>query len=193
MVCLPSSLSTRRLTLRRYTPADAGWYAGMAARNKAHLARHERGNTVMRIFSEADATDAIQGFAELAEAGRGAFLGAFDSMTGAFACQIYVGVGDAALPGYLVGYFCDVDHLRQGFVTEAARAVVADLFTACGAERVGLWCDDTNEPSQAIAARLSMLREAHIRKDKRHDDGTVTGSFGYGLLRDEFLANGSAT
>lgn len=185
---LPSSLRTKRLTLRRYARDDAAWYAAMALRNRSHLARHERDNAAMTIDTEADAVVAIRGFDEEAQAGRAAFLGAFRSDDGVFVGQVYVGVSNADLPGYLIGYFCDEAHLRQGYIREAAVATVSALFGECGALRVGLWCDDTNVASRRIAERLGMRQEGHVRADKRHPDGSITGSLCYGLLREEFLA-----
>lgn len=187
MSTFPSSLSTIRLDLRRYTSGDAAWYAAMALRNRAHLARHESGNAAMKIATEADALAAIKAFGEAADAGNAAFLGAFRRQDGAFVGQVYIGVSNADLPGYLVGYFCDEAYLRQGYTLEATAAAVTALFNDCNAQRVGLWCDDTNRASQRIAKRLGMRQEGHLRADKRHADGSVTGSLCYGLLRDEFL------
>lgn len=192
MPALPSSATTKRLILRRYTPDDAAWYATMALRNRAHLARFESGNAAMKIASEADALASIKAFHEAADTGTAAFLGAFRRSDRTFVGQVYVGVGDAGLPGYLVGYFCDEAHLRQGYTVEAVSATVAALFRECGALRVGLWCDDTNVASQRIAERLGMLREGHVRADKRHPDGSITGSLCYGLLREEFQAQETA-
>ena len=188
MPVLPSSLCTRRLTLRRYVQDDAVWYATMALRNRAHLSRHERDNAAMTIATEAEAETAIRGFNEQAQVGKAAFLGVFRREDGGFVGQIYIGVTNADLPGYLIGYFCDEAHLRQGYVLEAATAVVSALFGECGALRVGLWCDDTNIASRRFAERLGMRQEGHVRADKRHPDGSITGSLCYGLLRDEFLA-----
>lgn len=188
MPTLPSSLSTTRLNLRRYTPADAAWYATMALRNRSHLARHEGDNAAMRINNAADAIAVIQEFGKESDAGNAAFLGAFRREDGIFVGQVYIGVSNANLPGYLVGYFCDEAHLRQGYTLEATTTAVAALFRECGAQRVGLWCDDSNIASQRIAERLGMRREGHVRADKRHADGSVTGSLCYGLLREEFLA-----
>lgn len=188
MPALPSSLCTKRLTLRRYTQDDAAWYARMSLRNRAHLTRHERDNAAMTIATEADAVAAIRGFEEEAQAGKAAFLGAFRRDDGSFVAQIYIGVTNADLPGYLIGYFCDEARVRQGYVLEAATAAVGALFGECGALRVGLWCDDTNVASRRIAERLGMRQEGHVRADKRHPDGSITGSLCYGLLRDEFLA-----
>ena len=188
MPALPFSLATERLVLRRYRPDDAAWYAAMALRNRVHLSRYESGNAAMKISSEADALAAIKDFEDVASAGRAAFLGAFRRTDAAFVGQVYIGVADAELPGYLVGYFCDAAHLRQGYTREATAAAVASLFCDCGALRVGLWCDDTNEASRRIAERLGMRREGHLRADKRNADGSISGSLCYGLLRDEFLA-----
>ncbi|MCM5552112.1 GNAT family N-acetyltransferase [Pleomorphomonas sp. NRK KF1] len=188
MPALPVSLTTERLILRRYTTDDAGWYAAMAKRNREHLSRHERDNAAMKIATEADAAAAIRDFDEEAQAGRAAFLGVFRRHDGVFVGQIYVGVSNADLPGYLVGYFCDEAHVRQGYIREAATATVVSLFGECGAQRVGIWCDDTNIASRRIAERLGMRQEGHVRADKRHPDGSVTGSVCYGLLRQEFLA-----
>lgn len=183
---LPAALKTARLDLRRYRLADAHWYAEMAVRNRPHLARYEHGNVTMGIESEADARKVIAEFADMAAAQKACFLGAFLSGTDRFVAQIYVGVGDAALPGYVIGYFCDNAHLRNGYTAEAAAAVVADLFDTCGAERVGLGCDDTNTASQHIAEGLGMRLEGHLRADKRNADGSVSGSLLYGVLRDEY-------
>ena len=184
---LPTELTTARLDLRRYQPADAHWYADMAARNRRHLARYESGNAAMSIDTEADARKVIAEFANMAAAQKACFLGAFLSGTDRFVAQIYVGVGDADLPGYVIGYFCDRAHLQKGYTSEAAAAVVADLFETCGAERVGLGCDDTNIASQRIAEGLGMRLEGHLRADKRNADGSVSGSLLYGLLRGEYL------
>ena len=188
MPALPSSFSTQRLDLRPYTLDDAAWYVAMATRNRTHLARHESDNAAMKIFTKADAIATIRGFNEEADTGESAFLGAFSRSNGGFVGQIYIGVSNADLPGYLIGYFCDEAHLRHGYTIEFAATTLAKLFVDCEAQRVGLWCDDTNLASQRIAERLGMRKEGHVRADKRHADGSVTGSFCYGLLRDEFLA-----
>lgn len=185
---LPTALTTQRLTLRRYHKDDAGWYCDMARRNKDHLSRYERGNAVMRINTPADARDVIETFARDAEAGLSCFLGAFRTDSDAFVGQIYIGVGNADLPAFIIGYFCEASHLRQGYIGEAAAASVKALFETCDAMRVGLGCDDTNIASRRIAERLGMRREGHIRANKRNPDGTITGSLLYGLLRDEYRA-----
>jgi len=185
---LPDQLSTSRLDLRRYQVRDAAWYAAMSVRNHRHLARYESGNACMGIRTEEDAEKIIGGFETDTADGEAAFLGVFRREDGEFVCQIYVGVANADLPSYLIGFFCDEAHVGKGYVTEAAAETIKALFNDCGALRVGLWCDDTNMGSQRVAEKLHMRREGHIRADKRNADGSVTGSLAFGLLRDEFLA-----
>ena len=92
----------------------------------------------------------------------------------------------------MIGYFCDEKHLRQGYVKEAVKAVTGTLFQDFNAGRVGIACDDTNIASQHIAEGLGMTQEGHLRADKRNADGTVTGSFFYGLLREDYFSNAEA-
>lgn len=183
---LPTRLLSERLLLRRYDASDAGWYAEMADANRAHLARFESGNALMRIFNEADAREAIAGFEADAEAERSCYLGAFERQGGAFVAQVFVGVANAALPAYVIGYFCAATHLRQGYASEAARTTLDALFATCGALRVGLGCDDTNVASRRVAEKLGMMCEGHLRADKRNADGSVTGSLVFGLLHNEW-------
>jgi aminoglycoside 6'-N-acetyltransferase len=188
MPLLPTAIATNRLRLRRYRQGDAAWYAEMAVRNRAHLARYESGNAAMRISDEGDAQGVLDDFDRLAFEGKAVFLGVFRAGDAVFVGQIYVGVSNAGLPGYLIGFFADEAHVRRGYIGEAAAATVSALFGECGAERIGLWCDDTNMASQRIAERIGMCREGHVRSDKRHGDGSVTGSLCYGILRAEFAA-----
>lgn len=187
MPLLPDQLNTDRLLLRRYSVIDAGWYAEMSVRNHAHLSRYESGNSCMGIRTEEDAEKVIGGFEADAADGEAAFLGAFRHQDGAFVCQIYIGVANADLPSYHIGFFCDERHIGRGYVTEAATAAVKALFNDSGAARIGLWCDDTNAGSQRVAEKLGMKLEGHIRADKRNADGSVTGSLAYGLLREDYL------
>lgn len=176
-------LETDRLVLRKYRPEDAVWYCEVACRNHRHLARHESGNPAFGIGSVADAAAVLAAMLGDWEARKAFFLGAFLKESGIFVAQIYVGVANAPLPGFTLGFFADRRHEGNGYVTEAARAVLRHLFTRLRAHRVTLWCDDTNRRSRRVAERCGFVREGHLRQDKRHRDGSITGSFCYGLLR----------
>lgn len=183
---LPERLDTDRLFLRPYRAEDADWYYTMALRNHAHLARHESANSIFEIHCEADAEKVLRDFGKH-WLERTAFpLGIFLRDTEEFAGQIYLGVTNDALPALNLGFFADCAHTNQGYITEAARRALTFAFDDLGAHRVGLWCDDTNNPSRRVAERCGFRLEGHMREDKRHPDDVITGSLCFGLLRGEY-------
>ena len=182
---IPSSFETARLLVRRYQPDDASWYAPMSVQNREHLERYESGNAAMAIETETDAAAVIQDFIASWNARSAFFLGAFRKATGVFVAQIYIGVANWDLPELELGYFADATHTGQGFVTEAAQGALRFCFRELGAHRVRLECDDTNVPSYRVAERCGMIREGHLRENHRHADGSLTGTFLYGILRHE--------
>jgi RimJ/RimL family protein N-acetyltransferase len=179
-------LITERLILRPYVVDDAAQYYQVALRNRVHLARFEAENSLMQINSTADAEKVIRGFAEMWQSGRAYFLGAFLPETGEFAAQIYIGASNLSLPEYELGFIADCEHERRGYVTEAARAALAFIFTHLHAHRVRLECDDTNLRSSLVAERLGMPLEGHLHQNHPHPDGSITGTFLYGLLKSEW-------
>ncbi len=56
------------------------------------------------------------------------------------------------------------------------------------AHRVRLERDDSNVRSYRVAERCGMVKEGHIRENKKNPDGTLSGTLHYGLLRSEFAA-----
>ena len=185
---LPERLDTARLFLRPYRAEDALWYFAMAQRNRDHLARHESGNSVFSIHCEADAARVLRDFAAQWQERRAFVLGVFLRDTEEFVGQIYLGVTNDALPALNLGFFADCAHVNQGYLTEAAQRAVAFAFDDLGAHRVGIWCDDTNEPSRRVAERCGFLLEGHVREDKRLSDDSITGSLCFGLLQSEHRA-----
>ena len=194
---LPRRIETGRLILRRYSLDDVVWFDTMARRNRQHLARYESGNFVVGIDSAEIAAVIIKELIECWEEGSTFFLGAFlkstgtreparaDSPDAAFVGQIYIGPVNWDLPEIEVGYFVDVNHEGHGYITEALRATIEWIFAHLGAHRIRLECDDTNRRSAAVAERCGFTREAHLRENKRNPDGSITGTYIYGLLRHE--------
>jgi aminoglycoside 6'-N-acetyltransferase len=90
------------------------------------------------------------------------------------------------MPEFEVGYFADIDHEGKGYISEAVRATLGILFNELHALRVCLDCDDTNVRSQHVAEHCGFVKEGHIRQNKRREGGILTGTFIYGLLREEF-------
>jgi RimJ/RimL family protein N-acetyltransferase len=186
---IPTRIETERLSLRCYQAGDGPWYCAMSQKNKPHLARYEAGNAVMSINNEEGAEIIVRDFAVAWAARSAFFMGAFHQATQEFVAQIYIGVVNWVLPEFELGYFVDVDHEGQGYVTEAAEAALGFIFTQLGAARVRLECDDRNSRSYRVAERCGMIKEGHIRANKRNANGSLNGTLLYGLLRNEFFAH----
>lgn len=187
---ITTRIETTRLYLRSYQPTDADWYAAMCQKNQPHLTLYESGNAAFSIHNAADAEKTIREFAASWAEGRAFFLGAFRQDTDEFVAQIYIGLSDASLPEYELGYFADVNHQGQGYVSEAACAALGFIFNRLGAYRVRLECNDANERSCRVAERCGMMKEGHIRQNNKRPNGEINGTMLYGLLRSEFSANG---
>ncbi len=187
---VPTGFETERLFLRGYQAGDGGWYYAMSQRNKPHLARYESGNSVMRIETEEHAEIAVRDFAVAWAARNAFFLGVFRKDTSEFVAQIYIGAVDWNLPEFEIGYFADVEHEGQGYVTEAVRGALHFVFEHLHAHRVRLECDDTNVRSYRVAERCGLIKEGHIRENKPNPDGSFSGTLYYGMLRSEFVADG---
>ena len=123
------------------------------------------------------------------------FPGSFEKDSAEFAAQIYIGATNWDIPEFEVGYIADKDHEGKGYVTEALKGCLVFLFKNLKAERVWLECDDTNLRSCRVAERSGFTREAHLRQNKLHPDGRISGTVVYGLLREEYykLDGASAT
>ncbi len=188
---LPSRVETERLMLRAYERGDGPWYYAMSRRNREHLSTYESGNAAMFINSVDDAEVTVRQFALDWAARIAFFLGAFDRKTGEFVAQIYIGIMNWDVGSFVVGYFCDVDHQGQGYVTEAVRGALRLIFGPLHGTRASIYCDDTNGRSARVAERCGFAREGHIRANHQRRDAPVSGDYVYGLLREEYLAQGA--
>jgi aminoglycoside 6'-N-acetyltransferase len=185
---VPTRIQAERVYLRSYRAGDGPWFYAMSQKNRAHLARYEVGNVVMSVESEQDAEDLVRELAADYKAGNCFFMGAFDRETDEFVAQVYVGPVNWDVPEFAIGYFVDGDHEGQGYVTEAVRAALGVIFEHLVAHRVRLECDDTNLRSQRVAERCGFVKEGHFRENKVTADGERSGTFCYGLLKEEFEA-----
>lgn len=185
---IPNRIEAERIYLRSYEAGDGQWYYAMSQKNRTHLARYEAGNVVMSIASEQDAEVVVRELAAEWRARNRFFMGAFDRETDEFVAQVYVGPVKWKVPEFKIGFFVDKDHEGQGYVTEAVRAVMGFIFEHLEANRVSMECDDTNARSRRVAERCGMVREGHIRENKKNADGKVSGTLYFGLLKREFEA-----
>lgn len=187
---VPDMIETPRLYLRPYRAGDGPWYYAMSRRNRKHLSRYESENVVMSIHTEDEAELVVRELAQEWSARKHMFLGAFVKENDDFVAQIYIGAVNQGVAAYRIGYFADVDHEGQGYVTEAVRGVLVFIFAHLHGHRVGIECDDSNQRSIRVAERCGFVPEGHIREIKRLADGTVTGTRLFGMLKREFDALG---
>jgi ribosomal-protein-alanine N-acetyltransferase len=185
---IPTHFETERLHLRCYQAGDGRWYYPVSQKNRSHLERYESDNVMMAIRSEEEAEIVVRDLAVDWVARNCFFIGVFKKKTSEFVAQIYVGPINWDLPEFQIGYVADCDHEGQGYVTEAVRGALRFIFEHLKAHRVRLECDETNARSIRVAERCGMVREGHIRKNKRNPDGTFSGTLHFGLLRSEFEA-----
>ena len=66
-------------------------------------------------------------------------------------CGLHVRVGPGALE---IGYWVRSDRTRRGIATRAAGALTHAAFALPGVERVQIHCDQSNQPSAGVAAKL---------------------------------------
>lgn len=83
---------------------------------------------------------------------------------------------------YVLGY----DYWGQGYVTEAASAVIRFLFDEVHYRKIIAGCDSENTGSARVLEKVGMKREAVLREHIKRKDGTWGDDLQYGLLRKEF-------
>ena len=185
---IPARIDAGRIYLRSYEAGDGQWYYSMSQKNRTHLARYEADNVVMFIESEQDAEVVVRELASEWRARNCFFMGVFERETDNFVAQVYVGPVNWDVPEFVIGFFVDKDLEGKGYVTEAVGAAMGFIFEHLKAHRISLKCDDTNERSWQVAERCGMVREGHIRENKKNADGSLSGTLCFGLLKGEFEA-----
>lgn len=84
------------------------------------------------------------------------------------------------------GYSFHRPYWRQGFATEAARAVVGVGFAKLGLHRLWATCDVRNVGSWGVMEKLGMRREGLLLKDRLVRDGW-RDSYVYAVLAEEWV------
>ena len=89
-----------------------------------------------------------------------------------------------------LGYILGRDHWRQGYLFEAATAVIDHAFLKLSARRIMADTDPENHGSVGLLKKLGFLQEGHLRAEWETHIG-VRDSLIFGLLRDEWLEKNS--
>jgi RimJ/RimL family protein N-acetyltransferase len=91
----------------------------------------------------------------------------------------------------MLWYILDRRHWGRGYITEAARALLAFGFDELGLHRVFVDIDARNAPSLRVAEKLGMRREAHFVENLRVK-GEWTDSIILGILDREYRSRRDA-
>lgn len=89
-----------------------------------------------------------------------------------------------------LGYALGIEHRGQGYVTEAARALIAYGFGPLALHRIYAETESGNPASWQVMERLGMRREACLREAVL-EDGQWQDHLIYGLLAAEWRAAGT--
>ena len=176
-------LETERLTLRRFTAADAAALRALDA--DPDVVRHTNaGVTGGGPPGRADAMRTLEGFVARYADGPLAFWAAEDRATGGFLGWFQFTPTDS--PGEAeLGYRLVKASWDQGLATEGARALVATGFRDLGVNRV------VSTALVANAGSIRVMQNAGLRlaNEFTHDPGGPAVE--YALTRDEFEAASS--
>jgi RimJ/RimL family protein N-acetyltransferase len=78
---------------------------------------------------------------------------------------------DWGVPRFELGYWLRNTAHRQGYMTEAVRALTAVGFDRLSAERMEIRCDSRNSASASVAVRSGYQLEAILRRHGRDNSG----------------------
>lgn len=92
-------------------------------------------------------------------------------------------LGNVGAPG--LGYILHRAYWRQGYMTEAVQAALDYGFTELQLDRVELWIDANNVPSQQVAAKVGFKRRGRFRQKYSHQPQSHE-KLVYGLTRREW-------
>lgn len=95
---------------------------------------------------------------------------------------------------YILGYVLNPKYQRQGYATEACKALLKHAFTVAQLHRVVAYCDQENERSWKLLERIGMRREGAMLKNnyfKKDEKGNPIwiNAYQYAILSEEFLRN----
>ncbi len=163
-------LTTARLTIRAYQPADAEALYATVAASREHIARWLPWTPQHTTVEASRAV--IQQLNAQWERGECAY-GVFARETGELLGGLGLHLREADVPSYEIGYWLAAPAEGQGYITEAAAALVEYVFGELGARRIEIRCNALNTRSAAVARRLGFTQEGLLRNQMRAHDGSL--------------------
>jgi RimJ/RimL family protein N-acetyltransferase len=98
------------------------------------------------------------------------------------AAGLHARVGPSAVE---LGYWIRASHVRQGFATEAASALVRVALDVHHARHVEIRCDPAHHASASLARGLGFTLDATLRRRDRTPEGRVRDTMVWSLFADE--------
>lgn len=87
------------------------------------------------------------------------------------------------VPKFAIGYWCRSRFQRQGYITEAVKAIADFGFKVFEAKRIEIRCDARNNASRRVAERAGFPLEATFRNDKCGMDGQLSDTLVFGRIK----------
>jgi RimJ/RimL family protein N-acetyltransferase len=181
---LPTMLAGPRIILRRLEDADAEAVHETTLAARAHLApwlhwpQHHRTIEETRTAIRDDRLRWLQRDR--------VSMGIFARADGAFLGSMAIEVEEPRIPAFNLAYWIRPDLEGQGYVSEAARLVIACAFERLHARRVAIYCDPRNARSARVAERLGFAFEGHLRQDALTPDGEVRDTLVFALIPEDY-------
>lgn len=173
-------METERLIIRRFRPDDWGdLYDYLSQEDVVKFEPYE-------VFTE----EAARAEA-LRRSEHEAFWAVCLKESGKLIGNIYLSKQD--FDTWELGYVFNANYHGNGYATEAAKALVDDVFENKNARRVIAMCSPLNNPSWKLLERLGMRREGHLLQNiyfKTNQDGSPIwlDTYEYGILATEWPA-----
>lgn len=168
---LTDELTTPRLVVRAFRPDDAEALYATVADSREHIARWLLWTD--QHGSVADSRAFIEQAREQWQQAQDFTFGVFARDSGALLGGLGLHPRAWNVPFFEVGYWLAASAEGNGYMTEAASALVDYAIRDLGALRVEIHCDALNTRSAAVARRLGFTQEALFRKHMRRPDGRL--------------------
>jgi len=181
----PELLETERLTVRRYTPADANSIFELVEKNRDRLLEAFPG--IAKDVSTVEAAKSFTlGKTEEWTVGKGHCYGIWLRSSQRQIGQIQVKNIVWDVPSAELSYFIGSSFQRQGFATEAIRAVLALTLNRLEFTRIFVRIVPTNHESLKLATKLGFQHEGLHRSAFRCGRGNLHDVHYFSLLRDDY-------
>ncbi len=171
-------METARLTIRKFSPDD--WQDLFEYLSQEEVVKYEPYVVFTQDQSKQEAVN---------RSNNPDFWAVCLQDTGKLIGNIYLSNTD--FETWELGYVFNKDYQKKGYATEAAKALVDDLFTHHNAHRVIAMCNPLNVTSWKLLERLGMRREGILikniwfKKDKNNNP-IWQDTYEYAILKEEW-------